>query len=246
MSDDVLADRLAFYLLKKVNKACREHALIQDGDRIAVAISGGKDSLTLLDLLLRRRSSVEESYDLIPVHVRPGHAVADPHQADRARKAIVELGLECILADMDLSTRDRQEKLSCFRCSWNRRKALFLTAERLRCNKVAFGHHADDIAHTLLMNLFYHGSLDTMQPRREFFGGKLTIIRPLAYVPQKEIVRFAKARGFSLGSVPCPQAERSARARMAATLQQVESDWPNAKVYLAKAARRWQERLRNT
>jgi len=221
MSDDVLADRLAFYLLKKVNKACREHALIQDGDRIAVAISGGKDSLTLLDLLLRRRSSVLESYDLIPVHVRPGHTVADPHQADRARKAVVEMGLECILVDMDLSTRDRQEKLSCFRCSWNRRKALFLTAERLRCNKVAFGHHADDIAHTLLMNLFYHGSLDTMQPRREFFGGKLTIIRPLAYVPQKEIVRFAKARGFSLGSTPCPEAERSARARMAATLQQV-------------------------
>jgi tRNA 2-thiocytidine biosynthesis protein TtcA len=245
MTEDALTDRLAFYLLKKVNKACREHALIQDGDRIAVAISGGKDSLTLLDLLLRRRSSASESYDLIPIHVGAGLVTADPHQADSARLAVEEMGLECTLVDMDLSTRDRQEELSCFRCSWNRRKTLFLTAEKLRCNKVAFGHHADDIAHTVLMNLFHHGSLDTMQPLTEFFGGALTVIRPLAYVPEKEIVRFAKARGFSLDTTSCPQAERSARARMVAILRQVEDDCPNAKTYLRKAARRWQERLRS-
>ena len=95
----------------------------------------------------------------------------------------------------------------CFWCSWNRRKSLFLAADRLGCSKVAFGHHADDIAHTTLLNLFYHGQLETMEPKVSSFGGRITVIRTLAYVPEKELPRgrqgvWLPTRGASLSEQP--------------------------------------------
>ena len=86
-----------------------------------------------------------------------------------------------------------------------------LAAECLGCNKVAFGHHADDVAQTTLLNLFYQGRLETMRPRVEFFEGKLTVIRPLAYVPEKELVRFAAASNFPSAPAPCVSTEPSRR-----------------------------------
>ncbi|MDH7485611.1 MAG: ATP-binding protein, partial [Anaerolineae bacterium] len=108
----------------------------------------------------------------------------------------------------------------------------------LGCRKLAFGHHADDVAHTTLLNLFYHGRLETMEPRVAFFGGQIIVIRPLVYVPEKELVRFARACGFPLRPGCCPQAAASQRQRMRELLRAVEQDVPQAKRNLMRAVQR--------
>jgi tRNA 2-thiocytidine biosynthesis protein TtcA len=235
---------LGYYLLKKVNKAIREHGLIADGDRLAVAVSGGKDSLSLLRLLRLRRRSARERYDVVAVHVVP--AADAPCGAGGDTSALETWfqgeGVEYAFVPMEEASGrpERESQSPCFHCAWRRRKAIFLAAERLGCNKVAFGHHADDIAQTTLLNLFYQGRLETMRPRVEFFGGKLTVVRPLAYVPEKELVRFAAACEFPPAPAACSTAEASRRALMAQILRTLEKTYPKIKVNLWRAVERAQ------
>jgi tRNA 2-thiocytidine biosynthesis protein TtcA len=231
------SDRLAYWLIKRVNKANRDFDLIADGDRIAVAVSGGKDSLTLLELLHRRQRSVPADYTLVPVHVVSDWRCTDQDQRAWLEQYFQSLALEYAFPEITImgDGESPQREPGCFWCAWNRRKALFQTAHALACNKVAFGHHADDIAQTTLLNLFYQGRLETMEPKVEFFGGVITLIRPLAYVPEKETVRFAQEAGFPLEQTTCPHALTSRRARMAQLLRQIEAECPQAKVNLFRA-----------
>jgi tRNA 2-thiocytidine biosynthesis protein TtcA len=227
---------LAERLLKKVNKAVHEYDLIGDSDRIVVAVSGGGDSLSLFQLLQKRQRSVPEKVDLVAVHVY------DDAGADERLRMDLEAwfqasGVEYAFEPLKVPA-DEPRPLTCFRCAWYRRKALFLTADRLNCNKVAFGHHADDVAETALLNLFYSGRLESMEPRVEFFGGKITIIRPLVYVPKEELTRFAQASGFPSPPPRCPNSLTSRRARMQAILQALESDHRGARSNLLRALRR--------
>ncbi len=237
-----MCDRLVYYLLKKVNKAVREYGLIADGDRIAVAVSGGKDSLALLRLLCARQRAVRERYGLVAVHVTP--ASDAPCDADTDGRALESWfqgeGVEYKFVPMEPAGGQpgRRGQSPCFHCAWRRRKALFVTAERLGCNKVALAHHADDAAQTTLLNLFYQGRVETMRPRVEFFGGRLTLIRPLAYVPERELVRLAAACRFPPPPAPCPNAQTSQRALMARILRLVEATCPRVKVNLWRAVER--------
>jgi tRNA 2-thiocytidine biosynthesis protein TtcA len=227
---------LAERLLRKVNKAVREYDLIRDGDRIVVAVSGGGDSLSLLQLLQMRQRSVPEKVDLVAVHVYD-----DAGTDERLR-----MGLEAWFQTNEVEyafeplevPEDEPRPLSCFRCAWHRRKALFLTADQLNCTKVAFGHHADDVAETALLNLFYSGRLESMEARVEFFGGRITVIRPLFYVPKEELARFAQASGFPSPPPHCPNSLTSRRARVQAILQDLESDHRGARSNLLRALRR--------
>ena len=237
-----MCERLGYYLLKKVNKAIREHGLITDGDRLAVAVSGGKDSLSLLRLLGLRQRSARERYGVVAVHVIP--AADAPCGAGGDTSALEAWfqgeGIEYAFVSMEAASGrpERENQSPCFHCAWRRRKAIFLAAERLGCNKVAFGHHADDIAQTTLLNLFYQGRLETMRPRVEFFGGKLTVIRPLAYVPEKELVRFAAACEFPPAPAACTTAGASRRTLMAQILRTVEDTCPRVKINLWRAVDR--------
>jgi len=231
---------LAYWLICRINKADRDFALIADGDRIAVAVSGGKDSLTLLELLYRRQRSVPTDYTLLPVHVASDLPCADQDQHRWLEQYFHSLRLDYAIPEITLlqEEADRHHQPSCFWCAWNRRKALFETAHDLGCNKLALGHNADDIAQTTLLNLFYHGRLETMEPKVEFFDGVITVIRPLVYVPAKEIVRFAREAGFPCSGIPCPQAATSQRTRMAQLLREVEEECPRVKANLFRAVRR--------
>lgn len=223
-----------YYLLKSVNKAGRDFALFAAGDRVAVAISGGKDSWALLKLLLARNTVARDKLELVAVHViQPGETA---EQMARLARAVTELGVEYVGERSEVCVEETE--LNCFRCAWTRRKALFLTAHRLGCNKVAFGHHADDCAETVLLNLVYHGRIETMAPRGEFFDGKLTIIRPLVYIPEKDIVRYMRTLDFTAYTCECVWADKSKRARMGELLRQIEQDYPKAKNNLFRAAMR--------
>lgn len=237
-------EKLAFYLLKKVNKAVRDYDLIKEGDRIVVAVSGGKDSLSLLKLLKVRQPLVRESYQLVAVHVQSDLDCGGYVPREELEMLFQTEGVEYSFEEVSLVGEGEQgaEQPNCFWCSWNRRKALFLAADRLRCNKVAFGHHADDVAQTTLLNLLYHGRLQTMEPKVPFFGGKITVIRPLVYVPEKELARFARACGFPAGDAPCPTSLTSKRARMKDLLRGIEKECPQVKVNLLRAVQGYERK----
>jgi tRNA 2-thiocytidine biosynthesis protein TtcA len=236
-----LAGRLQFYLLKGMNKAIRDYQMIADGDRVAVAVSGGKDSLTLLRLLWARQQLRPGKYALVAIHVS-SDAESCGGPVDRAALLahIAGYGIECAAADLPMPTGlpARPKQSPCFHCAWRRRKTIFEMAARLGCNKVAFGHHADDLAETTLLNLFFQGRVETMEPRRAFFGGKLEIIRPLAYIEEKEIVRFARSADFPSAPPPCRGADRSQRELMHQIITQVRVVEPRIKINLFRAAAR--------
>jgi tRNA 2-thiocytidine biosynthesis protein TtcA len=228
-------DRIASFLLKPVARACKEFDLLTEGDRVAVAVSGGKDSRALLDLLLRYRARVPFSYDLIALHV-VGTSAGFPDLRPELEPWFQELGIDYRFAPLVLSPEEALP-LDCHRCTWNRRKALFTAAAELGCNKLAFGHHADDAAATTLLSLMYGGRLETMLPRREFFDEHVTLVRPLIYALEKEIVRYTKAIGFPDPPPLCPQGLTSKRAQVKALLRHFGRDQRQIRNNLWRAAR---------
>jgi len=194
-----------------MGKAIHQYGLIQEGDRILVGVSGGKDSLSLLHLLHERRKRVQTHYELIPVHIELGF---DPERADLLKDFFVAEGLPYHIEFTDIGKRansSENRENPCFLCSWERRKRLFQLANRLKCNKVALGHHKDDLIETLLLNIFYSGEISTMVPIQTLFKGKITLIRPLALIEEKKIERFAKEMGLPFGPSGCPSSGRTKR-----------------------------------
>lgn len=235
MDQNNRAARMAFFLLKQVNKAIRDFDMIADGDRIAVAVSGGKDSLSLLRLLQARMKSVRERYQLVAVYVRGDARGPGTPRHLPLEDWLGQAGVEVVIEDMVLPPGEPLP-LSCHRCTWNRRRTLFEIAHRLGCNKVAFGHHADDLAETALLNLLYHGRLETMAPRATYFNGTFELIRPLAYVEEKDLRRFAQLCQFPPPPPPCPRRDTSRRQQVKEMLRLVERDCRQAKVNLLRAA----------
>lgn len=229
------SDKLTFYLLKNVNKAIREFDMIADGDRIAVAVSGGKDSRSLLHLLHARQRSIPEKYHLTALHVEadiPGY----PHLRPMLEPWFLEMGVDYAFVPLELPP-DEPLPLDCFRCSWNRRKALFLKTHELGCSKLAFGHHADDALQTTLLNLFYSGRLETMVPNVEFFDGQITVIRPLIYVEERQLDQLTRALAFPQDEVTCPLNRTSKRAWIKEWLCHAGPDYRQIRTNLWRAAR---------
>ncbi len=230
-------ERQIFFMVKRVNQAIRKYRLLDDGDRVAVAVSGGKDSLALLRVLLARQVVQPERVELVAVHVTVPGAPGSRERAAGLEAHFRALGVPYALEPLAMG-EDESWPLSCHRCAWNRRKTLFTAAQRLGCNKIALGHHADDAAQTTLLNLFHQGRLESISPRRSFFDGLITVIRPLILTNEKDIVRFAKAAGYPIGALDCPQASTSQRAQMAAILREVERTNRRAKNSLRQAVTR--------
>jgi len=227
-------DKLAYYLLKSMNKAIRDYQMIADGDRIAVAVSGGKDSLSLLHLLQLRRRSVPEKYEIVAVHIildqGGGAPCAEAAGRDALAAYLQSMGQACAFERVEVA-----DQPDCFRCSHLRRQALFQAARRLGCNKLALGHHADDAAETTLLNLIFHGRVETLSPRRSFFDGRFTLIRPLIYVPEKRLARLAQACAFPVMASSCPHRITSRRQWAKELLHTMEREYPRVKINLFRA-----------
>jgi tRNA 2-thiocytidine biosynthesis protein TtcA len=232
-------EKQAFYLLKAVGKAHRVYGLFDQGDRIAVAVSGGKDSATLLDLL--RRWTGMPRFGLVAVHVLAGgKGCAGEPDVDALRAWLATLGVEYELTTMEPAGPAPAGRPAgpCFHCAWRRRKALFLAAQRLGCNKVALGHHADDVAVTTLLNLVYQGRCETMPARIALFDGRLELIRPLYLIEERNIARYAASGAFPFNPATCGKDEDQRRQRMAALLRRLESENRRVKRALLNAVER--------
>jgi tRNA 2-thiocytidine biosynthesis protein TtcA len=227
-------DRIAHFLLKEVTRAVGEFGLIGEGDRVAVAVSGGKDSRAMLELLLRHRRHVPYDYRLLAIHV-VGIEAGLPDLRPDLGPWLDELDVGYRFVPLALPPGEPLP-LNCFRCSWNRRKTLFTTAVELGCDKLALGHHADDVAVTTLMNLMFSGKLETMEPRVVFFDGAVTVIRPLIYLAERAIIRYAKAAGHP-DRPTCPWEAGSRRRQVEAFLHQLGSEQDQIRTNLWRAAR---------
>lgn len=228
-------DRTSYFLSKKVGKALTDYDMIQDGDKILVAVSGGKDSLALLKVLEDRRSFVPVKYELLAVHVDMGYRCVHPKiLANYFKKE----GYKYRIKKIDILKGKDRSSITCFWCSWNRRKALFETADKFGCNKIALGHHKDDIIETILLNLFFNGEISAMSPKQQLFKGKITIIRPFAYVEEKEIVRFSRQINFSHPRCKCPNSDTSNRAKMGHVIDDLRKICPNVKTNIFRSLSR--------
>lgn len=190
-------------LQKQLGEAIKDFALIQKDDRILIGLSGGKDSLALLHLLGERMNRSNHYFSVEALHVRMSniHYVSDTGylkaQCDKwdIPFHVIETGFE----------PDREEKRTpCFLCSWNRRKVLFQEAQRLGCNKIALGHHQDDILRTALMNLTFCGTFSTMPVRIRMRKFPMTIIRPLARMQEEDLKEWARLQNFQPVKKVCP------------------------------------------
>jgi len=224
-----------FYISKRVGRAIIDYDMLAEGDRIAVAVSGGKDSLTLLRVLRDRQAFVPIKYNLIAVHVDLGYPRSIAKSLERYFKKIK---VDYHITTVDTLKKTRKADIDCFWCSWNRRKALFETADKLGCRKVALGHHMDDIVETVLMNLFFNGEIAAMAPRQELFKGKIVIIRPLAYVEESMTRRFAREQGFYKEGCDCPNSAASSRAQMGRIIAQVKRICPDVKKNIFRGVKR--------
>jgi tRNA 2-thiocytidine biosynthesis protein TtcA len=198
-------------------------------------VSGGKDSLTLLRVLNDRRAFVPIKYELLAVHVDMGYPCHHPKiLAEYFRK----LGVSFHVEKIDILKGKSRKDISCFWCSWNRRKALFETAKRFGCTKVALGHHKDDIIETILMNLFFQGEISAMAPKQELFNGEIVLIRPLAYVDEDLIVKFARNSDFPHHKCACPNSDTSNRTKMTEIIRDLKKVCPDVKTNIFRSVKR--------
>jgi tRNA 2-thiocytidine biosynthesis protein TtcA len=194
-----------------LGKAIRDYDMIEDGDRVAVAVSGGKDSMALLYMLKKRLSWIPIRYDLLAVHLDMGF---EGTQTQRIEQACQQMGVAFYTEKTDYGIRahgPENRENPCFLCAWLRRRHLFQLAETLNYSKIAFGHNKDDIIETLFLNMFFSGELSTMLPKQSLFNGRLNIIRPLAFLEENRIKNFSGRLGLPEIENPCPSARNSAR-----------------------------------
>jgi tRNA 2-thiocytidine biosynthesis protein TtcA len=202
-----------------MGQALNQYRMISDGDRIAIGLSGGKDSWALLWLLqdLRRRAPID--FELFPIYIDPGFqegpgVVIKQHGRHLGFKVLIEKTGDGLLAHSDINREN-----PCFLCSRLRRKRLFEIADELGCQKLALAHNKDDLIETLFLNIFYGGEISTMLPAQPFFNGKLVLIRPLAYADEDALVRFSREMGWPVKQNPCPSAGITKRADIKALLK---------------------------
>jgi tRNA 2-thiocytidine biosynthesis protein TtcA len=212
----------AYKVIKRnVGKALHHYNMISDGDRILVGLSGGKDSFILKWILSERLKRIPINYELYSVHVDLGFDGGfSKSLAEYCRQIGFEVRVE--LTDYGVLAHSSENRENpCFLCSRLRRKRLFEVADELGCNKIALGHNKDDIIETLFMNIFYAGEISSMLPSQPFFQGKFSVIRPLAFVDEDIIGRFAREKAYPVFENPCPTTKTSKRHEIKKMLKEL-------------------------
>lgn len=225
------------HLQSQLNRAMRNYHLIDDGDYILIALSGGKDSLCLLDLLAMRQRIFMPRFKIEAVHVRMENIAYETDT--RYLEEFCQqrnVNLHVINTSFDASTDKR--KSPCFLCSWNRRKKMFNLAQELGCNKIALGHHMDDLIHTALMNECFQGRFDTMPVSLRMKKMPLTIIRPLCLCHEADIKAYSEQEGYQKQQKICPYEKESFRTDIQRIFQQMESLNPEARYSIWNALER--------
>lgn len=214
-------------ILGAMRKLCEDYQLIENGDKIAVGISGGKDSLTLLTAMKRYQSFSKQQFDLIAIAIDLSGGKMNYHDIQVYCK---NLGVEFYLIPsdvFDIVFEKREEKNPCSLCANMRRGLLNSTAKELGCNKVALGHHQDDLIETFILSLFFEGRLSTFKPATYLSKMDITAIRPLLYCSETDILRVSKDMPV-LENI-CPVNHHTEREGAKLILADLNKKYPDAK-----------------
>lgn len=231
------ADKLAKRLRHQVGKAIADFGMIEDGDKVMVCLSGGKDSYTLLDVLLQLRKKAPVGFSITAVNLDQKQPGFPEHVLP---EYLTSIGVDFRILEQDtysvVSRVIPEGKTMCSLCSRLRRGALYTYAEQNGFTKIALGHHRDDLVATFFLNLFFHAKLSGMPPKLLSDGGKHVVIRPLAYVREADIAAYAQAKAFPI--IPCNlcgSQENLQRKQVAKMLAQWERDAPGRIETIARA-----------
>ena len=225
-------------ILGYMRKAIRAYDMIQDGDKIAVCLSGGKDSITMLMGLKQLQTYFDKDFEIIAVSVNPGFEFFN---CDFLQKVCDDIGVPLIIENSDIKQivfDIREEKRPCSLCANIRRGILNSVAVREGCNKIALGHNEDDALETFLMNLLLTGSFSTFGPTSYMDRSKITVIRPLIYTPEKEIRKFVKRENIKVMPKACPMDGVSKREYMKNLLNDLNKDIPMCRANLLGVIKR--------
>lgn len=218
-----------------VGRAMHLYNMLADGDRVMIAVSGGIDSLVLTWLLKQWREKAPISYEILAVHLDMGFG---GKEIDLVKHQLARLDVPMLLETTDFGPRAvsaEAGKSGCYHCARQRRNRLFALAEIHQCNKLALGHHQEDIIETFFINLFYSGNLSTMAPNQKLFEGRLFLIRPLALVSKKEIRHLGQVLGIEPVANPCPLAKDSRREKIRGWLDELYAQEPAIKASIFSA-----------
>ena len=228
--------RLFRHLKKWLEKAIMDYKMIEEGDKVLIGVSGGADSLALLDLLDSPMIFVPR-FSFVAVNIDMGFEPSYKSY-DALERYFQEHHYPYVMEKTDignLAHSDYNKKNPCFLCSRLRRKRIFEIADTEGCNKIAFARHRDDIIETLLINMFYGREISTMMPNQKIFGGKLHIIRPLAYLKEELVKKYSKERQFPAVKNDCPTSLTSKRIYIKNLLNELERDNKEIRDNLYKA-----------
>lgn len=227
---------------RRFNKGVVSYRLIEEGDKILIGLSGGKDSLALIELLGKRSQIFKPRFSVVAVHVVMENI---PYKSDLAylQAHAEQYGVPFVVYKTSFDPTTDTRKSPCFLCSWNRRKALFAVAKEHGCNKIALGHHMDDILETLLMNMTYQGAFSTMPPKLVMDKFEMTVIRPMCLVHESDLIELAAYRGYRKQVKNCPYESQSSRSDMKSILRQLEALNPEARYSMWGSMTHVQEEL---
>lgn len=224
---DTEVTKLSRKIYRKVGKTIREQKLIVEGDRVLAGLSGGKDSMIMLESLANRKKSFPFPFELIAAHIIPentGYKVNIDALENFCKNLEVPLIIRKIKPDLE-----NPDKAPCFICSWLRRKEIFNLTRSLDCNKLAFGHHRDDALQTFLMNMLYHGSVSSLPYKLRMFEGRIHLIRPLLDMWEKDLKHYSELRNYRAVEKLCPFEDNTKRSYTADLLNKIEKDYAGSK-----------------
>ena len=218
-----------------IRRACEDFHLIEDGDIVAVGVSGGKDSLLLLYALSLYRKFAPQRFELKGLTPTMG---LEPFDTSKVAALCEKLGVEYIVRPTEIGRiifEERHEKNPCSLCAKMRRGALNDLAKECGCNKVALGHHRDDALETLLLCLLHEGRIHTFHPKSYLSKADLTVIRPMVYLPEKHIIHVAREMQLPIIPSPCPANGATEREEMKYLLDSLCKLYPNAREMMLSA-----------
>jgi len=213
---------------KSAGRAINAYSLIKENDRVAVALSGGKDSLVMLETVANRRRRLPVTYEVMAVHIHVKN-IGYETDIDFIQKFCDNLNVKLHVIETEADLEREKNKTVCFVCSWLRRKKLFDFVKEEKCSKLAFGHHRDDAIETLLMNMISNSSISSMPPSLSMFGGEFDIIRPLILLGEDQIREYAKLRNYPAQVKICPHGDNTRRSDAKRLLIEMEKIDRNAR-----------------